>query len=108
MTPLSSMTLADSSPISAPKPRSSPPLVPGPLGPTPSDVMTPQRRRFGHAHLACAANQWSCEDITVRRTEKPKMHSCTQIGGSLCTSCSIVLVSVGDERRQDRSNVFAD
>jgi hypothetical protein len=48
------------------------------------------------------------QDSSEGRTEKAKMHLCTQIGGSLCTSCSIVSDSMDDERRQDPCNVDAD
>jgi hypothetical protein len=58
MTPVSSMTLAASSPISPPVLRSTP--KPPPL--VPSDVMTPQRRRFVPALLTCASNLSLLED----------------------------------------------
>src|SRR5438552_9960074 len=105
MTPVSSMTLAASSPISAPMPR---PLVkapPGPFGPIPSDVMTPQRRRSVQALLVCASNLRRHEDIIRRQTGKAKMHLRAKRGGCLCKSPRHA-ESVDDEGRKHRSDVL--
>src|SRR5262245_29496482 len=84
MTPLSSMTLAASPPISPPEPRSLDKPLAGTFGPIPSDVMTPQRRRSVQALLTCASNLGHHEDIIRQRTEKAKMHSHGKRGGCLC------------------------
>jgi len=53
MAPVSSMTLAASSPIGAWASRSIAKPPPGPFGPIPSDAMTPQRRRSS-SRVLCA------------------------------------------------------
>src|SRR5262249_34648883 len=86
MTPVSSMTLAASSPISPPVPRPVAKPPPGPFGPIASDVLQPQRRRSVQALLPCASNLGSHEDIIRRRTGKAKMHLQAKRGGWLCKS----------------------
>src|SRR5436190_21472640 len=75
MTPVSSMTLAASSPSSPPAPRSTSRPPPGPFDPIPSDAMTPQRRRSVQALLAHATNPDHYQDIIRLRRGKTKMHS---------------------------------
>src|SRR5262249_15201516 len=102
MTPESSMTLAASSPTSPPAPRSTPSPPPGPFGPIPSDI-TPRRRR----------QPWPSSPRFESPTSR-RYHSAANGKGknasipvdacaNLCTA-----ESVNDERRQHRSDVFAN
>src|SRR5215468_12017576 len=99
MTPLSSMTLAASPPISPPVLRSLDKPLAGSFGPIPSDVMTPQRRRSVQALLACASNLGRRRRYHSAANGKGQNALASQKRWNGCANLDRRPESVDDERR---------